>query len=63
MNIPMPSAKVTPLVAIIAMMIMAGAYLVFLISYWQQYQRDRSNRDDRINELLDRIPKPQPNES
>lgn len=58
MNIPFPTAKVTPLVAIVAMLLMAGAYVVFLISYWNQYQRDRANRDDKLNALLDRIPKP-----
>lgn len=63
MNIPpIPNAKVTPLVAIVAMLLMAGAYIVFLIASWRQYQRDREDRDGKINALLDRFPKPVPDE-
>jgi hypothetical protein len=58
MNIPMPTTKVTPLIACVAIMLMAGAYLVFLAASWNAYQKDRDNRDTRINDLLDRIPKP-----
>lgn len=58
MNIPIPTAKVTPLVAIIAMLLMAGAYLLFLVASWNQYQRDRTDRDSKIDALLDRLPKP-----
>lgn len=63
MNIPMPTMKVTPLIAIIAITLMAGAYLLFLAASWSAYQKDRDERNTRINELLDRLPKPTPNES
>jgi TRAP-type C4-dicarboxylate transport system permease small subunit len=51
MTIPM-------IVAMAAIMFMAGCYALFLWASWQQYQKDSENRTSRINELLERLPRP-----
>jgi hypothetical protein len=38
------------------MTVVAIAYLLYLAATWNQYQADRARRDEKINELLDRIP-------
>lgn len=58
MNVPsVPLPKLTPVVAACAIFLMAAAYMLFLYASWQSYQSDRRNRDDKIDELLARIPK------
>ena len=61
MNVPVPAVpKNIPLaLAMVAIAFMCGAYLLFLWASWQQYQRDRNLRDERIDELLSRLPKKQ----
>lgn len=61
MNVPVPPVpKNIPLaLALVAIAFMCGAYLLFLWASWQQYQRDRNLRDERIDELLSRLPKKQ----
>lgn len=59
----LPSPKVTPLIAIVAIGLMAGAYFIFLYATWNQFQNDRAMRDTKIDELLDRLPKPKPTEA
>lgn len=60
MNVPVPAVPVPkniPLaIAVVAIAFMCGAYLLFLWASWQQYQRDRNLRDERIDELLARLP-------
>jgi len=64
MNVPVPPLpKLTPVVAACAIFLMAAAYMVFLYASWQSYQSDRRNRDDKIDELLARIPKRSTTES
>lgn len=46
------------LIAAACMILMAGSYLVFLTATWVQFQADRNSRTDKIDELLDRIPRP-----
>lgn len=38
------------------MLMIAAGYFVFLLATWHQFQNDRLVRDEKINELLDRIP-------
>jgi hypothetical protein len=40
------------------MVLLVGAYLLYLAASWNQYQQDRAARDVKINEILDRMPKP-----
>jgi hypothetical protein len=49
MNIPV-------VVAMCAILFMAGCYALFLWASWQQYQRDAETRTSKINELLERLP-------
>jgi hypothetical protein len=42
------------------MFLMAASYMVFLYASWQSYQKDRTTRDDKINQLLDRLPQRDP---
>lgn len=35
--------------------VMAACYLLFLAASWNAYQEDRAKRDEKINELLDRL--------
>lgn len=57
MNVPLPPLlKITPIVAACAIFLMAAAYMLFLYASWQSYQSDRRNREDKIDELLARIP-------
>jgi hypothetical protein len=44
-------------VAMCAILFMAGAYALFLWASWQQYQKDAETRTSKINELLERLPK------
>lgn len=61
MAVPMPAPpklpKITPIIAVMAISLMAGAYLLFLYATWNQFQNDRASRDRKIDELLDRLPK------
>jgi hypothetical protein len=44
-------------VILLAMMgIAMCAYLLYLAASWNAYQEDRARRDEKINELLDRLP-------
>jgi hypothetical protein len=58
-DIPVPAIpklnKIPPLIAIVAIGLMAGAYLLFLYSTWNQYQDDRAERDQKIDLLLEKI--------
>lgn len=57
MNVPVPPLpKLAPIVAVCAIVLMAGAYALFLYASWQAYQKDRRTRSDAIDELLSRIP-------
>jgi hypothetical protein len=38
------------------MFLITASYLVFLYGSWVQFQQDRSVRDSKLNDLLDRIP-------
>lgn len=62
MNVPVPPTpklpKLTPIVAMVAIGVLVGAYLIFLYGTWNQYQNDRAARDAKIDELLDKFPKP-----
>lgn len=53
---PLPHLNIPMAVAITAIILMAGAYLLFLWASWQQYQADRQRRDLNIDELLSRLP-------
>lgn len=39
------------------MVIMVAAYVCFLTATWVQFQSDRNTRMEKIDELLDRIPR------
>jgi hypothetical protein len=47
-------------VAIIMIVAIGVAYFIFLWASWQEFQKDRATRDSKIDELLERIPKPRP---
>jgi predicted RND superfamily exporter protein len=49
------------LTAIVMIVAVGVAYFVFLYASWNQFQKDRANRDDKIDEMLARLPKPAPN--
>lgn len=56
--------KVQPWLACIVIVCIGISYFTFLYKSWQAYQEDRLERDSKLNEILDRIPKPTiPNES
>lgn len=61
MNVPTPPVpkipKLTPVIAMVAIGVLVGAYLLFLYASWNQFQTDRAARDAKIDELLDRLPK------
>jgi hypothetical protein len=40
-----------------AIVLIAIAYVMYLVAMWRQAQHDRTERDVKINELLDRVPK------
>jgi predicted RND superfamily exporter protein len=46
------------LTAILMIVAVGCAYFVFLYASWNQFQRDRAQRDDKIDEMLSRLPKP-----
>jgi uncharacterized membrane protein YedE/YeeE len=54
--VPKISGKYPPLIAAVAIAMMAGAYFVFLYATWMQYQKDRGIREARIDEILERLP-------
>lgn len=56
MNIPNVPVKITPLVACMAMFLMAASYMVFLYASWQGYQKERLYKHDAIDQLLARFP-------
>lgn len=57
-DLPIPAApKLTPIVASIAIVVLVGAYCVFLYATWSQYQEDRKHKATALDELLDRMPK------
>jgi hypothetical protein len=61
MNVPVPPLpKLTPIVATLAIFVMAAAYMLFLYVSWQTYQKDRHVREEKIDELLSRIPRAEP---
>lgn len=47
-----------PVAAVVIMTAIAISYFIYLVMTWRQYQKDRDTRDTRINEVLDRLPKP-----
>lgn len=47
------------LIGLGCMFLITASYLLFLASTWVQFQADRNNRMEKINELLDRLPKSQ----
>lgn len=50
-----------PVAAVVIMTAIAISYFIYLVMTWRQYQKDRDTRDTRINEVLDRLPKPAEN--
>ena len=48
----------TQLIAVIIMVAIGAAYLIFLSVTWQQLQLDRSRAMSKIDAMLDRMPKP-----
>ena len=42
---------------IVAIGLMVGSYMLFLWASWQQYQDAGKTRDNKIDELLSRLPK------
>ena len=56
MNVPIPTVRITPLIAIVAITVMCAAYLVFLYATWNEFQNDRKHRGAVLDDLLDRIP-------
>jgi hypothetical protein len=44
--------------ALAAICFMAGCYALFLWASWQQYLKESSSREGKVNELLDRLSKP-----
>jgi hypothetical protein len=57
MDLPSINHKEFTLILLVMMGIITCAYLVFLYGSWEQFQQDRLTRDNKINELLDRLPK------
>lgn len=49
--------KLTPWVAVSVLVLIGASYLVFLYASWHQFQQDKAVRDDKINELLERLPR------
>lgn len=45
-------------IAMGAICMMAACYALFLWASWQQYLKESTGREGRINELLDRLGKP-----
>jgi hypothetical protein len=52
--------KTVQVIAICCIITIGAAYLLFLYASWNQFQQDRATRDSKIDELLERIPKPKP---
>lgn len=50
--------KMTPWVTLTVITLIGVGYFVFLYASWHQFQQDKLARDERINALLDKIPKP-----
>lgn len=53
--------KLLPLFAMLALVAMFVAYMIFLVYTWQQLQRDRTVAMAKVDGILDRIPKRAPN--
>ncbi len=53
----MTPVKITAFTACAAIAIMAIAYVAYLVAMWRQVQSDRAARDEKIDGLLDRVPK------
>lgn len=51
-------AKVTPWLTLGIITLIGVSYFVFLYATWIQFQRDKEARDSKIDDLLERIPKP-----
>lgn len=49
-------AKLTPWVTLGMIALIGVSYFVFLYATWLQFQRDKTARDSKIDELLERIP-------
>lgn len=62
MNLPMPNIKIEgkaiSAIMLGIMCLAALSYMLFLYASWHQFQEDRFTRDEKIDELLDRIPRP-----
>lgn len=56
------NAKTTQLVAIVMIVAIGVAYFIFLYASWVEFQKDRATRDSKIDQLLERIPKPKIND-
>lgn len=52
------NAKLLPIAAVLIMLAMFVAYMIFLVYTWQQLQRDRSAAMAKVDGILDRMPKP-----
>lgn len=50
--------KLTPWVTLCMITLIGVSYFVFLYATWMQFQRDKTARDAKIDDLLERIPKP-----
>jgi TRAP-type C4-dicarboxylate transport system permease small subunit len=44
--------------ALAAICFMAACYALFLWASWQQYLKESTSRESKVNELLDRLSKP-----
>lgn len=62
MKLPDLDQKKLAAIAAGAIFLMAATYLVFLAATWVQFQADRNNRMEKIDELLDRLPQPGSND-
>ena len=48
--------KLAPVVAMVVIVAIGVAYLLFLAATWTQLQRDRTSAFAKVDEILDRIP-------
>lgn len=50
--------RIVQLTAFVVILMIGAAYMIFLYASWNQFQNDRMTRDSKIDELLERIPRP-----
>lgn len=50
--------QLVQITAFVVILVIGAAYLVFLYASWNGFQQDRLTRDSKIDELLERIPRP-----